>query len=175
VVLLLGTGGVSLYALQFARAAGARVIITSSSATKLERVRELGASDVIDYSSTPAWDERVLELTGGHGADLVLESVGAATFARSLNAAACNATVFVIGFVGGADLQIPVLPIMLKTLKILGNNTGSTADLRAAAHAMEQQRLQPVIDTVFGFADTVQAYTYLQSGAHVGKVVISLA
>jgi len=174
-VLLLGTGGVSLVALQLAKAAGARVIVTSSSHDKLARVRALGADDLIHYGDTPAWDEEVLRLTGGHGADLVLESVGAATFARSLNAAAYGATVFVIGFVGGADLNIPVLPIMLKTLTIQGNNTGSTADLRAAAQAIGAAGIRPVIDRVFAWSQTQDAYRYLAGAGHVGKVVIELA
>lgn len=173
-VLLLGTGGVSLFALQFAKAAGARVIITSSSSAKLQRARMLGADDVINYSTHPAWDEEVLRLTDGAGADLVIESVGGATFARSLNAAAYNATIFVIGFVGGSQLDIPVLPIMLKTLSIIGNNTGSTDDLRAAAKAIAAANIKPVIDRVFDFAEAPAAYRYLQSGEHVGKVVISL-
>lgn len=173
-VLLLGTGGVSLYALQLAKAAGARVIITSSSHDKLERARRLGADDLIHYGDTPAWDDEVLRRTGGKGADLVLESVGAATFARSLNAAAYGGTVFVIGFIGGVDLQIPVLPIMLKTLSIIGNNTGSTADLRAAANAIEAARIRPVIDRVFPMTRIRDAYRYLAGGTHVGKIVIDL-
>lgn len=173
-VLLLGTGGVSLYALQLAKAAGARVIITSSSHAKLGRARSLGADDLIHYGENPAWDEQVLALTDGHGADLVLESVGAATFARSLNAAAYGGTVFVIGFVGGVDLHIPVLPIMLKTLFIIGNNTGSTADLRDAARAIARARIRPVIDRVFPMAQTQAAYRYLAGAGHVGKVVIDL-
>lgn len=174
VVLLLGTGGVSLSTLQLAKAAGARVIITSSSHAKLERARALGADDVIHYGETPAWDEKVLALTGGKGADLVLESVGAATFARSLHAAAYGGTVFVIGFIGGVDLQIPVLPIMLKTLSIIGNNTGSTADLRDAAHAIGGTGIRPVIDRVFPMAQGQDAYRYLASAGHAGKVVIDL-
>lgn len=174
VVLLLGTGGVSLYALQLAKAAGARVIITSSSHDKLARACRLGADELIHYGDTPAWDEEVLRITAGKGADLVLESVGGATFARSLNAAAYGATIFVIGFVGGSDLHIPVLPIMLKTLSIIGNNTGSTADLRAAAHALASTGIQPVIDRVFPLAKTRDAYHYLAGARHVGKVVIDL-
>lgn len=173
-VLLLGTGGVSLYALQLAKAAGARVIITSSSHDKLERARRLGADDVIHYGDTPAWDDQVLALTAGKGADLVLESVGAATFARSLNAAAYGGTIFVIGFVGGVDLQIPVLPIMLKTLSIIGNNTGSTADLHAATHAIGATGITPVIDRVFPRSQVRDAYRYLAGATHIGKVVIDL-
>lgn len=171
-VLLLGTGGVSLFALQYAKAAGARVIILSSSDAKLERAKALGADEGINYRLTPDWDQRVRELTDGLGADLVLEAVGGATFAKSINAAAFNATIFVIGFVGGAELALPVLPIMQKVLHILGNNTGSTADLRAAVRAIETHKIQPVIDRVFDFRDTVAAYRYLQAAGHVGKVVI---
>jgi len=175
VVLLLGTGGVSMFALQLAKAAGARVIITSSSHAKLDRARSLGADDVIHYGDTPAWDDKVLEITAGKGADLVLESVGAATFARSLHAAAYGGTVFVIGFVGGASLQIPVLPIMQKTLAIIGNNTGSTADLQDAVRAIIVAKIQPVIDRVFPLSCTQDAYRYLAGGQHVGKVVVDLA
>ncbi|MBK0095789.1 NAD(P)-dependent alcohol dehydrogenase [Erwinia sp. S63] len=174
-VLLLGTGGVSLFALQYAKAAGARVIMLSSSNEKLARVKALGADEGINYRDEPDWDKQVLELTHGQGADLVLESVGAATFAKSINAAAYNGTIFVIGFVGGAELTVPVLPIMQKMLNIVGNNTGSTADLRAAVRAIETSGIVPEVDRVFGFADTQQAYRYLQSAGHVGKVVIDLS
>ncbi|UVC31868.1 NAD(P)-dependent alcohol dehydrogenase [Pantoea sp. SOD02] len=173
-VLLLGTGGVSLFALQYAKAAGARVIILSSSNEKLARVKALGADEGINYREQPDWDQQVLKLTNNHGADLVLESVGASTFAKSINAAAYNGTIFVIGFIGGEELNVPVLPIMQKMLNIVGNNTGSTSDLRAAVRAIETSEIQPEIDRVFAFADTQEAYRYLQSAGHVGKVVIDL-
>lgn len=173
-VLLLGTGGVSLFALQYAKAAGARVIILSSSNEKLARVKALGADEGINYREQPDWDRQVLKLTNNHGADLVLESVGASTFAKSINAAAYNGTIFVIGFIGGEELNVPVLPIMQKMLNIVGNNTGSTSDLRAAVRAIETNAIQPEIDRVFAFADTQEAYRYLHSAGHVGKVVIDL-
>ncbi|NIE98766.1 NAD(P)-dependent alcohol dehydrogenase [Pantoea sp. Acro-805] len=175
IVLLLGTGGVSLFALQYAKAAGARVIILSSSNEKLAKVKALGADEGINYREDPEWDERVWQLTDGRGADLVLESVGASTFAKSINAAAYNGTIFVIGFVGGSELKLPVLPIMQKMLNIIGNNTGSTANLRAAVRAIETCRIQPDIDRVFAFDETQEAYRYLQSAGHVGKVVIDLS
>ncbi|ORM63678.1 NAD(P)-dependent alcohol dehydrogenase [Pantoea rodasii] len=174
-VLLLGTGGVSLFALQFAKAAGARVIMLSSSNEKLARVKTLGADEGINYRDEPEWDKRVLELTNGQGVDLVLESVGAATFAKSIGAAAYNGTIFVIGFVGGAELNVPVLPIMQKMLNIVGNNTGSTADLRAAVRAIETAGIVPEVDRVFALSETQKAYRYLQSAGHVGKVVIDLS
>ncbi|MET0254618.1 MAG: NAD(P)-dependent alcohol dehydrogenase [Luteibacter sp.] len=173
-VLLLGTGGVSLFALQLAKAAGARVIITSSSDDKLERARALGADEAINYAKVTAWDERVLELTDGKGADLVLESVGAATFPRSMNAVAFAGTIFVIGFVGGTELTIPVLPIQLKTISIVGNNTGSASDFAGAVRAIDMARIAPVIDREFDFADAKAAFHYLGDAGHVGKVVIRI-
>lgn len=174
VVVLLGTGGVSLFALQFAKAAGARVIITSSSDEKLERARALGADVTINYLSTPAWDEVVLSETEGAGADLIVETVGTATFRRSLNAAAVAGTIFVVGFVSGMDLTIPVLPINLKTLRIIGSNTGSTANLADAVRAIAQTGIKPAIDRTFAFNDTRAAYRFLESASHFGKVAIEL-
>lgn len=173
-VVLLGTGGVSLFALQFAKAAGARVIITSSSDEKLARARALGADLTINYQSTPAWDEIVLSSTNGVGADLIVETIGASTFPRSLNAAAIAGTIFVVGFIGGMELSIPILPINLKTLAIVGNNTGSTANLADAARTMARTAIKPVVDRVFGFEDAIEGYRFLERAAHFGKVVIDL-
>jgi len=174
-VLLLGTGGVSMYALAMAKAAGARVIIISSSDEKLLRAKRLGADNMINYRKTPDWDDEVLKLTEGRGADLVLESVGAATFPKSLNSAGYGATIFVIGFVGGAELNIPVMPIMLKTLSIVGNNTGSTQDLRNAIFAINHAEIRPVIDRVFSFDEVPLAYQHMASAVHVGKIAIRIA
>ena len=173
-VLLLGTGGVSLFALQFAKAAGARVIITSSSDEKLARARTLGADETINYRTRPAWDEEVLSTTDGQGVDLVVETIGAATFPRSLNAVAIAGTIFVVGFVGGMALTIPVLPINLKTISIVGNNTGSTANLADAVRAVVGTGIKPVIDRIFDFEGAVESYRFLESAAHLGKVAIDL-
>ena len=173
VVLLLGTGGVSLFALQFAKACGATVILASSSDEKLERARQLGADHLINYRATPAWDEAVLKLTAGRGADLVVETVGAATFARSLNAAAVGGTVFTVGFVGGTSSSIDLLPIIVKALRVVGNNTGSVADLMDAAKAIAAHRIVPVIDQRFSMAETSAAYVELAAGGrHFGKIAI---
>jgi NADPH:quinone reductase-like Zn-dependent oxidoreductase len=171
-VALLGTGGVSLFALQYAKAAGARVILSSSSDEKLERARQLGAVVLINYRTRPAWDEAVLEATDGAGADLVVETVGGGTFARSVNAAKIGGTVYVVGFIGGMEVTMPVLPVMVKTLNILGSQTGSTSDLQGAVRALHQSRIEPVIDRIFSFEAAADAYRYLESGAHFGKVVI---
>lgn len=173
VVLLLGTGGVSIFALQFAKAAGATVIVASSSDAKLERARQLGADHLINYRATPAWDEAVLKLTGGRGADLVVETVGAATIVRSLNAAAFGGTVFTVGFIGGTAASIDLLPVIAKALRIVGNNTGSVADLAGAVQAITAHRIVPVIDRVFSIHDTGAAYAELDAGGrHFGKIAI---
>lgn len=174
VVLLLGTGGVSIFALQFAKASGATVILASSSDEKVERARQLGADHLINYRTTPAWDDEVLNLTAGRGADLVVETVGAATIVRSLNAAAVGGTVFTIGFVTGTASSIDLLPIIVKGLRIVGNNTGSVADLAEAARAIAAHRIVPVIDRVFGIDDTRAAYAHLSAdGSHFGKLAIA--
>ena len=174
VVVLLGTGGVSIFALQFAKASGATVILASSSDEKLERAHQLGADHLINYCATPAWDEEVLKLTEGRGADLVVETVGAATIVRSLNAAAVGGTVFTVGFVTGTMAAIDLLPIIVKALRIVGNNTGSVADLAQAARAISSHRIVPVIDRVFGIDDTCAAYTELAAGGrHFGKLAIT--
>ncbi|MDA8446938.1 zinc-dependent alcohol dehydrogenase family protein [Paracidovorax valerianellae] len=173
VVVLLGTGGVALFALQFAKACGATVILASSSDAKLERARLLGADHLINYRTTPAWDEAVQNITEGRGADLVVETVGAATFARSLNAAAIGGTVFTIGFLGGTASSIDLLPIIVKSLRVVGNNTGSVDDLAQAARAIAAHRIVPVIDQTFSMQEVPAAYAALSAGGrHFGKIAI---
>lgn len=173
-VVLLGTGGVSLFALQFAKACGATVILASSSDEKLERARLLGADHLINYRATPGWDEQVLQLTAGRGADLVVETIGAQTIGRSLNATAVGGTVFTVGFVTGTLASIDLLPIIVKALRVVGNNTGSVADLAEATRAIAAHRIVPVIDRVFGIEDTRAAYAELSSGGrHFGKLAIA--
>lgn len=176
VVVLIGTGGVSVTALLLAKAAGATVIITSSSDEKLERARALGADYTINYRSTPAWDEAVLEMTGGNGADLVVETGGTQTFGRSINAAALGGTVFVIGFVTGMTASADLFAILKKELRVQGVSTGSVADLRDVVRAVAASRIMPVVDKTFGIDETPQAYAYLaQGGQHFGKIVITHA
>lgn len=174
VVVLLGTGGVSIFALQLAKAAGATVILTSSSEEKLERAKRLGADLTINYRSTPAWDKEVLAVTQGRGADLVLETVGPETFDRSVNAVAYGGTLFLIGFVSGTRGGIDLLPIIVKALKVRGNNTGSVADLRDVTRAVAASGIKPVIDRTFSLDETAQAYTRLAGGGqHFGKITIA--
>jgi NADPH:quinone reductase-like Zn-dependent oxidoreductase len=174
VVVLLGTGGVSIFALQLAKAAGATIILTSSSDEKLQRAKELGADLTINYRRTPAWDKEVLALTGGRGADLVLETVGPETFERSVNAVAYGGTLFVIGFVSGTRGEVDLLPIIVKALNVQGNNTGSVADLRDVARAIAASGIKPVVDQTFALDETAQAYSRLATGGqHFGKITIA--
>ncbi len=172
--LLLGTGGVSLFALQFAKAHGARVLITSSSDEKLARARALGADEGINYKSTPDWASEVLRLTEGRGVDLVLETGGAATMPQSIQAAGLDSTVFIIGFLGGTEPSINVVPVMERRIRLQGNNTGPVADLADAAQAITRHTLTPVVDRTFPMAQAQQAFHYLASGSHFGKVAITI-
>lgn len=166
-------GGASAAVPQFAKAAGARVIVTSSSDEKLERLARLGADHGINYRRTPDWDGEALKITDGRGADLVLETGGETTLARSLNAAAYGGTVFVIGFLTGLRPSVDVLSIISKALRVQGNNTGSVADLLQAVRAVAAHRIKPVVDRVHGWEETAEAYARLAAGgSHLGKIVI---
>lgn len=174
-VLVLGTGGVSMFALQFAKMHGARVIVTSSSDEKLAHARMLGADEVINYRTTPAWDEEVLRLTGKTGADHVIEVGGTDTFAKSLRAVAVGGTVSVIGGVSGFDSAAPLREILSKMSLVRGIFVGSRTMFEAMNSAIARHHTKPVIDHVFAFADAPAAYSHQLSGAHFGKVVISHA
>ncbi|MCS0616623.1 NAD(P)-dependent alcohol dehydrogenase [Massilia kyonggiensis] len=174
-VVILGTGGVSLFALQFAKASGATVILVSSSDEKLEHGRALGADHLVNYRATPDWDKAVLEITHGRGADLVVETVGDATFARSLNAAAMGGTVFTVGFLSGVTTSVNLFSIIGKALRVVGNSTGSVADLGEAVRAIAANRIVPVVDRRFEIDETATAYAELAAGSrHFGKLAIVL-
>ena len=172
-VLVMGTGGVSIFALQFARIHGARVIATSSSDAKLARLREMGASDVINYKTNPNWEERVLEMTGGEGIDHVIEVGGAGTLARSIRAAKLGGRISLIGLLGGGG-QIDPMPILLKSITLRGIYVGSREMFEEMNRAMEVNGVHPIIDHVFPFEQSREAYRYLESGAHFGKVCIAV-
>jgi len=172
-VVILGTGGVSLFALQFAKASGATVILVSSSDAKLERGRGLGADHLVNYKATPDWDKAVLEITGGRGADLVVETIGGASFARSLNAVAMGGTVFTVGFIAGSQTTFDLFAVIGKAVRIVGNSTGSVADLAEAVRAIAVNGIVPVVDRRFGFDETADAYAELAAGSrHFGKLAI---
>ncbi|WP_321802673.1 NAD(P)-dependent alcohol dehydrogenase [Burkholderia sp. BCC1993] len=175
-VVLLGTGGVSIVALQLAHAAGVRTIVTSSSDAKLERARALGADATINYRATPECQHEVLRLTGGAGADLVLEVGGHDTLPRSVAATKLGGIVSVIGGVSGfGGPELGLLSLIGGIRKLHGIMVGSRAMLDDVVRLVDAKRIKPVVDHVFGFDEAPQAYAYLQSGQHFGKVVIRVA
>ena len=172
-VLALGTGGVSIFALQFATALGARVIITSSSDEKLARARELGAADTVNYRTTPDWDKEVLRLTGGAGVDHVVEVGGPGTLGRSLNSVRPGGHVALIGVLSGfGPSDASLFPLVARNVQMNGVYVGSRRDFEEMNRFLELRQLRPVIDRTFALADAPAAYDHLQSGAHFGKVVV---
>ena len=169
-VLVQGTGGVSIFALQLARLMGAQVIATSSSDDKLARAKTLGAAHGINYQAVPEWDKAVVELTGG-GVDHVVEVGGPGTLARSLRAIRVGGKVTMIGVLSGAAEINPML-IFSRRANLQGISVGSTQMFEAMNRAIAVSRLEPVIDRVFAFDEAPAAYRHLQSGRHFGKVVI---
>ncbi|MBS0518899.1 MAG: NAD(P)-dependent alcohol dehydrogenase [Proteobacteria bacterium] len=171
-VLVQGSGGVSLFALQFARMSGARVIATSGSPAKAERLKAMGAEAVIDYRTTPDWDREAMKLTGGRGADIVVEVGGAGTLPRSFMAARIGGTISVIGLLSGMATLDP-MPILRRNLRVQGLYVGSTQMFEAMNRAIEAGGLKPVIDRVFPFAQAKEAYRHLKGQTHFGKIVVA--
>ncbi|KAH9941519.1 NAD-P-binding protein [Amylocystis lapponica] len=175
-VLIQGTGGVSIFALQFAVACGATVIVTSSSDAKLQVASQLGAKHLINYMTTPDWEQEVLRLTDGRGVDHIIEVGGAGTLAKSVTAVAYGGWISVIGVVAGpGDVSSVPLGIMSKTAHLRGIVVGSVAQFENMNRLIEAQSLKPVVDRVFPFDEAVAAYEYLDSQKHVGKVVIKVS
>jgi NADPH:quinone reductase-like Zn-dependent oxidoreductase len=173
-VLAIGTGGVSLFALQIARSAGARVIVLSSSDAKIERAKALGASDGINYRNHPEWHEKVLELTGGAGVTHVVEVGGPGTLGRSMQSVAFGGHVALIGVLAGLHGDTNPHPIMRKGASMHGIFVGNRAMFERLNAAIAVNGLRPVVDKVFAFEDALDAYRYAQSGALFGKVVIRI-
>lgn len=172
-VLVLGSGGVSIFALQFARMFGARVIATSGSKAKAERLKEMGAEAVVDYRATPDWDHEVAKLTGGRGVDITVEVGGAGTLARSFMATRIGGRIAVIGLLTGPGAQVDPMPILRRNLRVEGLYVGNRQMFEAMNRAIEVGRVRPVIDKVFAFAEAKDAYRHLKSQQHFGKIVIS--
>jgi NADPH:quinone reductase-like Zn-dependent oxidoreductase len=170
-VLIQGTGGVSLFALQFARLLGARVLGTSSSDAKLERAGALGLADAVNYRTTPEWGEPIRKLAGGGGVDHVVEVGGAGTLPQSLRAVRLSGTISLIGVLSGAG-QFNPMPVLMKNVRVQGIFVGSRAMFEAMNRAIALHKMRPVIDRVFPFADAVAALKHMESGTHFGKIVI---
>jgi NADPH:quinone reductase-like Zn-dependent oxidoreductase len=173
-VLVLGTGGVSIFALQLARAMGATVIATSSSDAKLERLRTLGAAHTINYKTTPEWGRRVLELTGGRGVDVVVEVGGPATLPQSIRAARIGGHIALIGVLTGRAGEIPTALLMAKQQKLQGLIVGSRRMQMDFVRALETTGIKPVIDKTFPLAQLGDAFRYEASGGHFGKICVEI-
>lgn len=173
-VLLQGTGGVSIFALQFAKMCGATVIITSSSDQKLARAKELGADHLINYKNEPEWSKQVLELTSGRGVDLVVEVGGAGTLAQSLQATRIAGKVALIGVLSGGG-EINPMPILMKNIRVQGIYVGSRAMCEAMCKAISASKLHPIIDRTFAFSQVKEAFTCMESASHFGKIAITIA
>lgn len=171
-VLTLGTGGVSIFALQFAKAMGATVIVTSSSDEKLERVRQFGADHVINYRQQPEWANRVLEITGGRGVDHVIELGGVGTLAQSIEAARVGGHIALIGVLTGVTGPVPMAASMRRQQRIHGLIVGSRRHQSELVRAIEATRLRPVIDRTFALAEIAEAFRLQKAGGHFGKIAL---
>jgi NADPH:quinone reductase-like Zn-dependent oxidoreductase len=173
-VLILGTGGVAVFALQICRMLGARAIITSSSPEKLGRARELGAWETINYKADSKWHKTVRKLTSGAGVDHVMELGGAGTLAQSLQATRLGGQVSVIGTVTGVVGSVNIVPILMGQIQVQGILVGHRDGFENMNRAFGAHRVKPVIDRVFRWKNAVQAFHYLQAGSHFGKICVEL-
>ena len=171
-LLILGTGGVAIFALQFGHAAGLRAIVLSSSNDKLARARVLGAADTINYREKPEWDKAVRELLP-EGVDAVLEVGGSDTLARSLKAVRMGGIVTVIGALSGGEPTVSPVPILMNSLRVQGIYVGSRRMFERMNRALEQHKIKPVVDRVFPWREVRQAMRYMQSQQHLGKICLA--
>ena len=173
-VLVQGTGGVSIFALQFAKATGARVIATSSSDDKLERVRALGADETINYREVEAWGPKAFEMTGGRGVDCVVEIGGAGTLDQSMMATRVGGHIALIGVLAGFAGPVQTALLFSKNLTVQGLTVGSRAMQQAMIRAIEAKGLRPVISDSFALADLADAFRHQESGQHFGKIAVEI-
>jgi len=174
-VLVLGTGGVSTFALQFAKAAGANVIATSSSDDKLKKIKKLGANEIINYKKTPDWEKEVYQLTNKKGVDHIIEVGGAETFSKSLRAVRVGGTISMIGVLTGISAPVETVLILSKSIDVQGIYVGNRSQFIDMIRAIEKNRIHPVIDHVFDFGEVKKAYEALEAAGHIGKIVIKVS
>jgi NADPH:quinone reductase-like Zn-dependent oxidoreductase len=174
IVLTQGTGGVSLFAVQFAKAAGAVVIATSSSEEKLGRLRALGADHGVNYRDDPEWGKTARKLSNGRGVDLVVEVGGAGTIKQSIRASRLGGTIAMIGVVSGAAQELNLPLITMNFLRVAGVSVGNHRQFADMLRAIGQHAIKPVIDRVFPMTELAEALAWLQAGRHVGKVCIEI-
>jgi NADPH:quinone reductase-like Zn-dependent oxidoreductase len=171
-VLVLGTGGVSIFALQMAKAMGARVIATSSSNEKLKRVQELGADDVINYKETPEWGKKVQQLTQGRGVDHTVEVGGPGTLGQSIQATRIGGHIALIGVLTGASGEVPTAALMARQQRLQGLIVGSRQHQLDMIRGLESTGVKPVIDACFSLDDIASAFKLQKEGGHFGKIVL---
>lgn len=172
-VLVQGTGGVSIFALQFAKAAGARVIATSSSDEKLERLRSMGADHLINYKTTENWGEEARKLTGGRGVDHVVEIGGSGTMPQSIAATRVGGHIALIGVLTGVSGEVPTALLMAKQAKLQGLIVGSRLEQQEFVRALDATGIRPVIDRTFALEDLADAFHHQESGSHFGKIAVA--
>jgi NADPH:quinone reductase-like Zn-dependent oxidoreductase len=172
-VVLQGTGGVSIFGLQFAHAAGYRTIITSSSDAKLERAKALGADHVINYKTTPEWGLAASEITGGRGVDFVMEVGGAGTLTESLRAITLQGHIAIIGVLAGFSEPLNIGTMIGTGAKLQGVSVGSRQQFEAMCRAIDLHKIGPVVDKVYPLAQAREAFEAMQGGQHFGKIVLT--
>lgn len=173
-VLVQGTGGVSIFALQFAKATGARVIATSSSEAKMEKLRALGADHVINYKETPDWGKKAFELTGGRGVDEVVEIGGPGTMAQSINACRPGGHISLIGVLTGVSGEVPTAALFSRNITVSGITVGSRRQQEDMVDAIDATGFKPVIDSRFPLDQIAAAFAHQASQQHFGKIVLTI-
>ncbi len=174
-VLVQGSGGVALFALKFAKVMGAHVTVISSSDRKIERLRAMGADATINYREVPEWSKPARELTGGRGFDHIVELGGEKTLPQSLRCIRPGGVLSMIGVLSGSALTAPLGQIVTRQVRLQGVTVGNRDGFEAMVRMLEQHRIEPVIDRVFGFGELKEAMSYLKSGAQFGKICIDHA
>jgi NADPH:quinone reductase-like Zn-dependent oxidoreductase len=174
-VLVQGTGGVSVFALQFAKMLGARVIVTSSSDEKLARAKAMGADEGINYRANTAWAKAAYELTGGRGVDVVVEVGGAGTINQSLRAVRPGGRVSVIGVLAGSASEVSLLPLLMQDVRMQGVFVGPREHFEAMNRAIASSAMRPVVDKTFALEETRAAFEHMAAGAHFGKICVTLS
>ena len=174
-VVLQGTGGVSIFGLQLAKAAGYRTIITSSSDEKLEQARQLGADHTVNYKTAPEWSKAVREHTGGRGADFIMEVGGAGTLDESLKSVRMGGHIAVIGILSGFAPPLQIGAMIGTSARLQGVSVGSRDMFEAMCRALELHRVKPVVDMVFAWTDARSAFAAMRAGEHFGKIVLDFA
>lgn len=174
-VVALGTGGVSVFALQFARLMGARVIITSGDDDKLQRAKEIGAHGLINYRSTPEWEKQIRKLTSGELADHIIETGGAGTLEKSIRSVRPGGFIGLIGVLAGGQKDLDLTPVFMRNIRVQGILVGHRESFEAMNRAIDLHGLKPIIDRVFSFQESTEALRYLASAKHFGKIVIRVS